>query len=380
MMSSQALRRLVGGVSLTALLALGACSSSGRGAYLAGDVAARSTPPEATETDTGGDTATDGGTNTGGGGGGGAGTGTGGGSGGTETDGGDDGGTFGTAALPGERRGSSGLIGLTDGLNDLTGGVLHTVGNAVLVTPPVLGQVPALGGVAAPLVQTAGETVRDTGGILSADGLGTAVNAVVGVDLNGRTVAGGSGERPVAVAILSPNTANGSIVGANVLSGGQTLAVSLGQPTTGATPVATNGVANGLLGGQVAGGALGGATAPLIGLNVLSPGQTAGTLATVGVAAGGQPATLALGNVAGGLAGTGTGTGGLLAPVTGLLGGAGQGGLLTPVTGVVSSLTGGVGVGGGVSGGLLAGVTTPAGGGTVAAGGGGLLGLGLIGR
>ena len=118
---------------------------------------------------------------------------------------------------------------------------------------------------------------------------------------------------------------------------------------------------------------------PLLGASILSPGQEAGSLLTVGVGSNGKLVTLQPGSgtgLLGGLGSSGTGAtgavGGVVSGVTGTLAGVtggdggGNGGLVSGVTGTVGQVVGGATGGatgdGDGTGGLVSGVTGAVGG------------------
>lgn len=124
--------------------------------------------------------------------------------------------------------------------------------------------------------------------------------------LGTQTLTGGTAQQPIGVSVLSPNQATGSAATVGALSGGNLATASITTP--GGTSALTGGAASALspvlspvanatspatsalpLSASVAGQTLtGGAAQQPIGVSVLSPTQSVGSAATVGVLSGGQ--------------------------------------------------------------------------------------------
>jgi len=347
-------RRTLQGASLAVLIMLAGCGSSGRSFYLAGAPSGASgAAPEGADGDGEASGGTDGDVIVSKGSGGG-----GGGSGGGSSGGGKGVGGPGGGAIPTEPGGP--ITGGVDTAGGLLGGVLYSAGNAVLATTetatPTVNTLPA-GSTASGILAEAVKTVGQTGQTVGNEGALTnsPTLVVAGQTMLGSTSSGKEG--PVGLSVLSTTTTQGAGASAGVLSGGQTASVALGGSTSGAPTTATNGTASSLLGVQAGGTSVigSGGSSPLIGLNASSSTPAQGTLVTVGALGGGQPATLAVGDVSGSLLGGtsggsplgGLGLGGattptdagLLAPVTTTVGG-----LTSTVTGLASPTTGGGGV------------------------------------
>ena len=286
-----------------------------------------------------------------GGGAGGGGTGGGGTGGGGTGGGGAGGGGTGGGGAGGGGDGSGGIAAsgalerTTDGVTGLTGGVLATAGNAPLLNQTGLGHG----------LQTVGTGLQTNG----AAGL-----PVLGPTVDGVVKTGDNTLNPVAKVVVLDQPLLGSgadsstqLVGVSALSPTQTQGqlatvgvLSSGQTlNAGVTEVASAGeLLNVSLGDKTL---IGGGEQALIGASVLSPTQAQGTLATAGVLSGGG-ATAAgprtpVTNVVGGVVGGVTGTVGGL---TGGVSGGATGAPLAPVTGLVGGvLLGATGLLGGLT-------------------------------
>ncbi|HRK87127.1 MAG TPA: collagen-like triple helix repeat-containing protein, partial [Alcaligenes faecalis] len=313
-----------------------------------------------------------------------------------------------------------GATGLGEPVNNLlgqTGGVVVNLGEQLGNTglPLNLGQ--GVGG----LLTGLGNAVGSAGGLLHADAsnpkpltavLGHATGGVAALTdsllgegsllypLTGQLGLGGLLDGTDAAPILEPSLANvGQTVdnilplGLNPILGnvGQTLdtvVAPVGATVTHVTQQVGDGLGvgqpiNALLGGV--GSALANVGTQLDGAAPVGLGGVVGHLGQAVASVGGlvhqtdsntnplgntlNHATQAVASLTGGL--TGNGDGGLLSPVTGLLGGltgglgggdAANGGLLAPVTNLVGGLTGGLAGGDAANGGLLAPVTNLVGG------------------
>jgi hypothetical protein len=178
--------------------------------------------------------------------------------------------------------------------NSLGGAPTQPVGASVLSTTPTNGTI------ASANVLSGGQT-----GSVVLNPSGAATGLPLTTDVAGTTLTGGAGTQPVAVSALSPTTATGSIATVGALSGGNTATANLTGVTAAPLPGTTGAV------GGTAGSVLNGSTSlangtvanqnvltgsnPLVGASALSRGQNTGSVATAGVAAGGQAATVGVG-------------------------------------------------------------------------------------
>lgn len=253
---------------------------------------------------------------------GGAGGGTGGGSGGGGA--GEDGGSGGDGSSGGGSVGGSASAGgtlqrTTDGVGGLAGGVLATAGNA-----PLLNQTPA-----GSALQTVG-TGLQTDGLAGLPVLGGPVGAVVTTADNtlnplGKVVVL---DRPI---IGSEAAAATQLVGVSALSPAQTQGqlATVGVLSSGAGLKPAAGVgqlasADNLLNVSVGDRTLlgGGEGTALVGASVLSPTQAQGIVATAGLLSGGQASAAGpLAPVTGVVSGVTGAVGGVVQGATGLLGG-----------------------------------------------------------
>ncbi|WP_443970433.1 hypothetical protein [Sphingobium sp. CR28] len=323
--------------------------------------------------------------------------------GGSNNGGGSGGGSGGNGSGNGNGGGSGSATqaGLIAGTLQEVSPVLVTAGNAVLGVSNGQGQVTTPVATALPLAQPVTGTItrvlNDTGTVLVDAGQGRTlllqgaqgvVGDVLSIDVGSNSVITGLDGTPgaVGVGVLGNSQPVGTVASVGVLNAGNTVLANVGgvadvRVTNITAP--TGGIADNLLNVAVGGNQLLGSGNPaLLNANVLPGG-----LPTAGGANGVlAPVTNALGTVTGG---TGTGvvsgvvssvqqgtgdllgsvgvgagasadagasSGGLLAPVTGVVnvatganagadGSAASGGLLAPVTGVVSNLGGALGLG-----------------------------------
>ena len=358
-----------------AVLALGACSSSGRlsagtmlgsAAALADDGAGSGASGTGRGSGSGsgsagagtGTTTT---TGTGGGSGGGSGGGGGGGGGGNINNGGPTDTTSGTGTL----------ARLSDLTGDLTGSLIAVTGNAVLTGTSGLGNL-----------------LTNAGGELRSDGLGGL--PLVGDAVETVTRAADASLGPAAKVTLL----NQTVVGSSTANSPQLVGVSALSSSTTQGQAATVGLLNGPAPTQVASLNLGGAQLlgaanggpALIGASVLAPTTATGTAATLGLLSGSASPLPGLAPV------VGSATTVVASLVSGGAGGGGSLPVLPVVSGLVQGVTGGL-TGGSVPSlpvvgglGLIAGAGGAAGGsvsaGPVTATGGllGGLGIALVGR
>lgn len=207
----------------------------------------------------------------------------------------------------------------TDGVGGLAGGVLATAGNA-----PLLNQTPA-----GSALQTVG-TGLQTDGLAGLPVLGAPVGAVVNAADNtlnplGKVVVL---DRPI---VGSEAAASTQLVGVSALSPAQTQGqlATVGVLSSGAGLKPAAGVgqlasADNLLNVSVGDRTLlgGGEGTALVGASVLSPTQAQGTVATAGVLSGGQASAAGpLAPVTGVVSGVTGAVGGVVQGATGLLGG-----------------------------------------------------------
>lgn len=221
------------------------------------------------------------------------------------------------------------------------GPVLVAAGNAVLgvngqtptlvsaVDRTVPGSVP-IAGTVSQVIGSTGQALVDTGQgrTYLVDGLTAAVGQAVSLNVLNRNVLPGSGTPLVGASVLSAAQGSGSLATVGVDAAGnlvKAVATPLGTDSTALVSAVVPGGSGGLGGAasQVAGATVGGSqllgtagSTPLVGASVLSPTQTTGSLATVGVGSGGNVLNVAAGPAAG-AAGTASASGGVL-PANGL--------------------------------------------------------------
>ncbi len=223
------------------------------------------------------------------------------------------------------------------------GPVLVAAGNAVLgvngQTPTLVSAVDRAIPGSVPIAGTVSQVVGSTGQVLVdtgqgrtylVDGLTAAVGQAVSLNVLDRNVLPGSGTPLVGASVLSATQGSGSLATVGVDAAGnlvKAVATPLGTDSSALVSAVVPGGSGGLGGaaGQVVGATAGGSQllgtaggTPLVGASVLSPTQTTGSLATVGVGSGGNVLNVAAGPVAGAsAAGTASASGGVL-PSNGL--------------------------------------------------------------
>jgi hypothetical protein len=166
-----------------------------------------------------------------------------------------------------------------------SGAVMVTAGGTTVTTPSAPSN-PATNAVTG-RANNAADNLVTTGNALLPAGVSSALQgATAGVPASGNVAnnsLGGSPTQPVGVSVLSTQAASGTIASANVLSAGQTGAVTINPAgATGGLPLTTN-----IAGTTLTGGA---GTQPLA-VSALAPTTATGSVATLGVLSGGNIVT-----------------------------------------------------------------------------------------
>lgn len=253
-----------------------------------------------------------------GGGSGGGGSGGGGSGGGGSGGGGSGGGGSGGGGSGGGSGGNSASAGLGDGALTIT------AGGTTISTPALLASNGPVGSVTAPIVSAADSLISAGNAALPLAPVAEAVAPVTSIlpvtaKISNTQLSGGSETQPIGIGILSDKPAEGTLASVNLGTNGQTLAVTLLGSGTDSLPAGNGAIskvtetATGLLNGLTGSGPglLNGENSllnlsakdtklisgdnPLLGASLLSQQQDHGSLLSVGVQSGGEPATLEVG-------------------------------------------------------------------------------------